>query len=102
MANPLIVNCAMTGMVPTTRDTPHVAVTPKQIIADAVRCYNAGGSIFHLHSRLDHESPAWEKESYIEIISGIRGAIADPNIVICVTTSGRVYNTLPCRSDVLF
>ena len=101
MANPLIINCAMTGMVPTTRDTPHVPVTPRQIIADAVRCYNAGGSIFHLHSRLDDESPAWEKESYIEIISGIRSAISDPNIVICVTTSGRVHNTLPCRSDVL-
>jgi len=101
MSNPLIINCALTGMVPTKNDTPFVPVTPAEIIADAVRCYEAGGSIFHLHSRLTDQSPAWEKESYIEMISGIRSAIADPDIIICTTTSGRVHNTLPCRSDVL-
>ena len=101
MSNPLIINCALTGMVPTKNDTPFVPITSAEIITDAVRCYEAGGSIFHLHSRLTDQSPAWEKESYVEMISGIRSSIADPNIIICTTTSGRVHNTLKCRSDVL-
>ncbi|MFM7321068.1 MAG: 3-keto-5-aminohexanoate cleavage protein [Armatimonadota bacterium] len=101
MSNPLIINCAMTGMVPTSRDTPFVPVTAKQIIEDAVRCHAAGASILHLHSRNADESPAWERDSYVEIIAGIRQAVPDPDIIVCTTTSGRVHNTLPCRSDVL-
>ena len=31
---PLIVNAAITGMVPTKKDNPHVPVHPAEIIAD--------------------------------------------------------------------
>ena len=61
---PLIVNAALTGMVPTRAQVPHVPVTPQQIVADAVACIDAGASILHLHARRADESPAWERAAY--------------------------------------
>ncbi len=97
----LLINVALTGMVPTTRDNPHVPVTPRAIAQDVRRCYEAGASVFHIHARNDDQSPAWEREYYREVLTAIREEVRDREIVICVTTSGRVHNTLECRSDVL-
>ena len=47
----LIINAAITGMIPTKEDTPHVPITPAEIIADAVACADAGASIVHVHAR---------------------------------------------------
>ena len=49
--DPLIINAAVTGMLPTKDDNPNVPITPKEIIADAQRCRDAGASIIHLHAR---------------------------------------------------
>lgn len=100
--NELLINVALTGMVPTTRDNPHVPVTPRAIAQDIRRCYNAGASVFHIHARYEDQSAAWERRYFEEIMSEVRKEVSDPNIVICVTTSGRVHNTLECRSDVLY
>ena len=99
--NPLLINVALTGMVPTTKDNPNVPVTPEAIAADVRRCYDAGASVFHIHARNTDETPAYEAEKFREIIDAIHSAVSDPNIVLCVTTSGRTHNTLECRSDVL-
>jgi uncharacterized protein (DUF849 family) len=96
---PLIVNAALTGMVPTTDRVPHVPVTPEQIAADALLCYEAGASIVHLHARDEEERPTWRREVYAEFIPAIRERC--PELVICVTTSGRTYAELEKRSDVL-
>lgn len=97
----LLINVALTGMVPTTADNPHVPVTPRAIAADVRRCYDAGASVFHIHARYPDERPAYEAHYYEEIICAIREMVSDPDIVICVTTSGRNHNTFECRSEVL-
>ncbi|MFT3882733.1 MAG: 3-keto-5-aminohexanoate cleavage protein [Gemmatales bacterium] len=81
------------------RDSRHVPITPKEIIAEARRCRSAGASILHIHARNDDESPAWEKEIYAEIIGGIRDAC--PDLIISASTSGRKYGAFEQRSDVL-
>jgi uncharacterized protein (DUF849 family) len=95
----LIINLAMTGMVPTKKETPHVPISAEEIIADARRCHEAGASIVHLHARDEQGEPTYRKEIYSEIIRGIRKEC--PALVICVTTSGRKYNTFEQRSQVL-
>lgn len=95
----LIINAAITGMVPTKEQTPHIPITVDEIIADATACYNAGASMIHVHARDEEGRPAYEKEIYAEIIAGIR---ADhPDLIICASTSGRVHNTFEARSQVL-
>jgi uncharacterized protein (DUF849 family) len=96
---PLIVNAALTGMVPRRASVPHVPVTPEEIVADAVACVEAGAAILHLHARRPDESPAWERDAYRAFIPAIREQ--RPGAIICVSTSGRDVAELERRADVL-
>jgi 3-keto-5-aminohexanoate cleavage enzyme len=95
----LIINAAITGMVPSRKDTLHVPLTPPEIVEDAVRCVRAGASIVHLHARDESGQPTYRKEPYEQIVPSIRAEC--PDAILCVTTSGRKHNTFECRSDVL-
>jgi uncharacterized protein (DUF849 family) len=96
---PLIVNAALTGMVPRRSEVPAVPVTAEQIVESAVACVDAGASILHLHARDADEAPEWRREAYEVFIPAIREA--RPDAVICVTTSGRDVAELARRADVL-
>ena len=96
---PLVVNAALTGMVPRRERVPHVPVTAEQIVADAVACFQAGATIVHLHARRPDEEPEWRREAYGPVIAELRGRC--PGLVLCVSTSGRTYPELDKRADVL-
>lgn len=95
----LIINAAITGMVPTKADNPNVPVTPDEIVADARRCQDAGASIVHVHARDDSGQPTYKKEIYYEIMTRIRKEC--PELLICASTSGRVYKEFSQRAEVL-
>ncbi len=99
MTGGIIVNFTPTGMLPRKRETPHVPISPAEIVRDVEAACRLGISMVHLHARNDDETPGYRKEIYGEMIAGIR-AFA-PELVICVSTSGRVHNTLAARADVL-
>ena len=94
----LIINAALTGIVPTKEDTPYIPVTVPEIVADAVACCEAGASILHLHARDDEGGATYKKEVYAEMIEGIRKAC--PDAILCASTSGRVHNSFEKRSEV--
>lgn len=95
----LIINAAITGMVPTKEHTPYVPLTVKEIIEDAIKCYEAGASVIHIHARDEEGKPTYEKEIYADIIRGIRKQC--PEVILCASTSGRIHNTFEKRSQVL-
>jgi uncharacterized protein (DUF849 family) len=95
----LIINAALTGMVPTQRDNPHVPITVAEIVADAKRCREAGANIVHVHARDEHGQPTYRKEICAVIFSGIRAAC--PDLLISATTSGRTHKKFAQRSQVL-
>lgn len=95
----VIINFAPTGMLMKKKDTPHIPISVDEIVEEVEEAYNIGISSVHIHARNRDESPCWEKEVFGEIISGIRRFA--PDLVISVTTSGRVYNELEKRIDVL-
>lgn len=97
--DPLIINAALTGMVPRRPGVPHVPVTAHQIVEDAVRCTRAGATILHLHARAEDQSPAWQRDAYARFIPELRERC--PDAVLCVTTSGREASELERRADVL-
>lgn len=96
---PLIINAAITGMIPTKRDTPHVPIHPEEIIADVRRCRDAGATIVHLHARDADESPTYRREIYEEIFAGVRSEC--PELLISGSCSGRLYGEFWQRSQVL-
>lgn len=98
-SDPLIINLAPTGMVPTREQNASLPVTPQQIAADCARCCEAGASILHLHARDEAGAPAYQREIYGEIIRRVREQ--SPDAIICVSTSGRNFKTFEQRSDVL-
>lgn len=95
----LIVNLAPTGMVPTKADNASVPITPDEIAEDCRRCRDAGASIVHLHARDDDGTPTYRRERFAEIVSRVRAAA--PDLVVCVTTSGRTFKSLDERSQSL-
>ena len=99
MYKPLIINLAPTGMVPTRAQNASLPVTPDQIAEDAARCRAAGAAIIHLHARESDESPTYKSEIYREVIAKVRQRA--PDLIICVSTSGRNFKTFEQRSEVL-
>lgn len=95
----LVVNAALTGMVPTKADNPAVPVTPDEIAADAERAVAAGASIVHLHARDEHGVPTWRPDVYREIVHRVRERC--PDVVVCVSTSGRTFKAFEERAAVL-
>lgn len=98
-ASPLIINAAITGMVPTKRENPHVPVSIEEIVADTRRCRDAGASIVHIHARDDDGLPTYRKEIYAEIFSAVHAKC--PDLLISGTTSGRRHKEFWQRSQVL-
>lgn len=95
----LIINAAITGVIPTKKDTPHVPITVDEIIADAIARYNAGASMIHVHARDAEGEPTYRREIFAAIIFGIRSN--QPDLIICATTSGRTHDTFDTRSQAL-
>jgi len=95
----LIINAAITGMVPQKTTTPYVPLSVEEIIADAVACQRAGASIIHLHARDENGVPTHRRDIYSQILSGIRAAC--PNLILCVSTSGRIHSDYETRAQVL-
>ena len=96
----IIINFTPTGIIPSKKVTPYVPITSQEIIADVKKACELGITSVHLHIR-DSETqlPCYKKEKYAEIISGIREFA--PDLVICVSTSGRHFCDFEKRSDVL-
>jgi uncharacterized protein (DUF849 family) len=95
----LIINAALTGIVATKADNPNLPCTPAEIIADARRCRDAGASIVHIHARDESFAPTYKREIYREIIAGVREAC--PDLLICGSTSGRLFREFSERCQVL-
>lgn len=89
-----------TGMVPRKEQNANVPISSNEIITQILEIYeDIGLTSVHIHARREDQSPAWEKVYFEKIIEGIRNSA--PEIVICVTTSGRDVTEFENRSEVL-
>jgi uncharacterized protein (DUF849 family) len=95
-----IFNFTPTGMIPTKEMTPHIPITPDEIINQISEVADLGINMVHLHARdpITGE-PTYKKEVYAEIIRGIRNR--HRNLILCVSTSGRTFSEFEKRSDCL-
>ena len=96
---PLIINVCLTGNVPTKKDNPHVPLSPDEIIKDAAAVLELGATYLHIHARDENGYPDYKKEVFAKIISGIKKI--NDKVIICVTTSGRIFKKIEERSDAL-
>lgn len=84
---PLIINLAPTGLVPTREQTPHVPLTAEEVAIDCARCAAVGASMFHLHAREVDGSPSCDRAVFGDLVAAVRASV--PEAIIVTTTSGR-------------
>ncbi len=96
---PFIINACLTGMIPTKEKTEFVPVTPDEIVEDAVKVFDAGARIVHVHARDERGRPTWKALIYEKILRGIRRE--RPELIICVSLSGRNWPEFEKRAEVL-
>jgi 3-keto-5-aminohexanoate cleavage enzyme len=97
--DPLLINFTPTGMVPTKQLTPHVPVTPGEIVEQVHQACELGITIAHLHARDEQGMPTNSADIYGSMIEGIRRYA--PDLIICVSLSGRCVTDVQRRAEPL-
>ena len=93
-----IINFIPTG-TQTTRDNSYAPLLPNEIIEEVHQANELGISIVHLHARDEETKNTYKKEVYQKIIEGIKKHC--PDLLICVSLTGRNFHELENRSEVL-
>ncbi len=88
MADKTIVTAALTGNIHTPTMSPYLPVTPQQLIDEAVRCYEAGAAIVHIHVRNPETGqPSQDIDLTGQVLKGIK---EKTDLVVCVSTGSLV------------
>lgn len=95
---PLLITVAGIGAELTKKDTPHLPVTPAEIIAEAKRVYELGAHVFHLHVRDTKGLPTCDPKQIKKVVQGIR---AETGLVVQISTGGSVNDSEADRMSVL-
>src|SRR3972149_746086 len=97
MNQSIVFNLTPTGIVPTKAMTPHVPITKEEIVEQVGEAIEEiGVTILHLHARDKDGKPTSDAETYGKIIEAIRKQ--HPDLVICVSLSGRQVSEFERRS----
>lgn len=96
-----VINLACTGVIPTRAMSPHVPLTHEEIVADVARCTALGVQMVHLHARDAEGVQTGDPEPYGRLVEAIRALPGGRELVVCVTTSGRLDHGFEARSRVL-
>lgn len=95
-----MLNFTPTGMIPTKDMTPHVPVSVDEIITEVNEVAKLGVTMVHLHARDPQTGkPTYKKEIYRELVRGIRQE--HPDLILCLSTSGRDFSEFDKRSECL-
>jgi 3-keto-5-aminohexanoate cleavage enzyme len=90
----VIVTAALTGVLATRKQCPTLPYTAAEIADEAVRSYEAGASIVHIHTREDDGSPSWRPELFAEVAERTRSRCP----VIMNFSTGGIGSTIQERS----
>jgi uncharacterized protein (DUF849 family) len=90
-----IITVAVTGSIHTPTMSPYLPITPQQIADEAIRAYEAGAAVCHVHARNPETGvPVPDVNLMKEIITEIKSHC---NIVVCITTGGGLGMTVEQR-----
>lgn len=94
MPDKLIITVAPTGSMPRKEQTPHVPVTTEEIVADALRCEQAGASVLHIHTRDEDQNPSDDPARFADVVRGLKGRT---DLILQISTGGRAGVDLASR-----
>ena len=92
----VIISCAVTGAIHTPSMSPHLPITPEEIITDSLAAAEAGAAILHLHARNPEDGrPNQTPEGFASFLTRIKQS---SDAVINITTGGSPYMTVAERA----
>lgn len=84
-----IITCAITGAIHTPTMSPHLPITPEEIIDESIAAANAGAAIVHLHARNPETGqPDQSVEAFGTFLPVLKQRL---NAVINITTGGSPF-----------
>jgi len=99
MRKKVIITAAVTGGIHTPGMTPYLPITPEEIIDDALKAYEAGATVVHIHGRNPETGmPTSDLDIIAKIVDGIK---RESDLAICITTGGGMGMTLEERIAVV-
>jgi uncharacterized protein (DUF849 family) len=94
--NKVIISCAITGAVHTPTMSPHLPISPDQIVTESLAAARAGAAILHLHARSPDGRPTPSAKVFMQFLPSIA---AECDAVINITTGGSVHMTMDERLE---
>src|SRR6201987_1171991 len=93
----VIITCAVTGNLTTPEQTPHLPITPEQIVAASRGPADAGAAIVHIHVRDPRTGrPSMLVDHYVDVVQRIRAR--NPELILNITT-GPGGRFVPSKDD---
>jgi len=81
-----IITAAITGSIHTPTMSPHLPITPEQIIDEILAVHEAGGTVCHVHVRDPKTGqPVTDLDIFRQIASTVKSKC---DIILCLTTGG--------------
>jgi uncharacterized protein (DUF849 family) len=87
MSTPCIITVAITGSVPTKKDSPAVPISISEQIESSHAAYEAGAALVHVHVRNDDGTTTSDPERFARFLAGIRKHC--PDMIVQFSTGGR-------------
>ena len=95
----LIITAAITGSSITRQQTPHIPITPEDIVASSLECWKAGASIVHIHVRDPETGKGTQNlDLFRRVVEPLR---EKTDLILCLTTSGIPGRNLPTQDRLI-
>jgi len=97
--NKAIITAALTGAIHTPTMSPHLPITPQQLIDEILAVHEAGGAVAHLHVRDPKDGcPNADQDTFRNIATEVKKHC---DIILCITTGGRLGEPVEKRVQVV-
>jgi len=94
----LIITAAITGSRITRDITPHIPITPAEIVQSAYECWQEGASIVHIHVRDPNTGQGTQDvDVFRQVVEPLR---ENTDLILCLTTSGIPGRNLPTEDRI--
>jgi uncharacterized protein (DUF849 family) len=104
--DPVVITCAISGVLANREQCPAIPYTPAEYAAEARRIVDEGGVMIHIHARTPDGRPSFAVEDYRAITEAIRAEVGDAAIInhstgaVGVSVEQRVAYLRECHPDV--
>ena len=98
LKNKKIITAALTGAIHTPSMSPHLPITPEQLIDEAVAAHAAGAAVVHLHVRNpENGMPNADQDLFRQIAVEVKKQC---DVILCTTTGGALGEPVEKRVKV--